>query len=183
MPWPGEGRPCLIADHRQRVSSQRASCMTRREGYDRRIADSSTVHGVADRSACPGGRGEGEVQTIARAEFVQHVRRCRSTVPPTRPCTGQLGGFQGSHVGGRLVPTQRQWHRVSPERRSWSSMKSMARRRLSLIWGILIVVALVLLLLAATVTSGAIDGFEIAVALILLVASYLLQRDVRRQTT
>jgi hypothetical protein len=62
-------------------------------------------------------------------------------------------------------------------------MKSMARRRLSLISGILIVVALVLLLLAATVTSGAIDGFEIAVALILLVASYLLQRDVRRQTT
>ena len=57
-----------------------------------------------------------------------------------------------------------------------------AKRRLSLLSGILVVVALVLVLLAATVTSGAIDGFEIGVALVLLVVSYLVQRDVRRTT-
>lgn len=57
------------------------------------------------------------------------------------------------------------------------------KRRRSLLAGILILSALVLILLVATVTSGAVDGFEIAVALILLVVSYLLQRDVREQTT
>jgi positive regulator of sigma E activity len=54
--------------------------------------------------------------------------------------------------------------------------------RWALLSGILILLALVLILLAATVTSGAVDGLEIVVALILLVVSYLLQRDVRRQT-
>jgi hypothetical protein len=62
-------------------------------------------------------------------------------------------------------------------------MTGMAKRRRSLFAGILVVLALVLILLAVTVTSGALDGFEIAVALILLVVSYLLQRDVRKQTT
>jgi hypothetical protein len=62
-------------------------------------------------------------------------------------------------------------------------LNGMAKRRLSLISGILVLVALVLVLLAATVTSGAIDGFEIGVALVLLVVSYLVQRDVRRRTT
>lgn len=62
-------------------------------------------------------------------------------------------------------------------------MKRIVKPRRSLIAGILVLLALVLILLAATVTSGALDGFEIAVALILLVVSYLLQRDVRKQTT
>ena len=54
--------------------------------------------------------------------------------------------------------------------------------RRSLIAGTLAVLALVLVLVAAVVTSGALDWFEIAIALVLLVASYLLQHDARRQS-
>ena len=46
--------------------------------------------------------------------------------------------------------------------------------------GPLIVLALALILLTASVTSGATDWLEIAVALTLLVAAYLLRRNARR---
>ena len=46
--------------------------------------------------------------------------------------------------------------------------------------GPLIVLALALILLVASVTSGATDWLEIAVALTLLVAAYLLRRKARR---
>lgn len=58
----------------------------------------------------------------------------------------------------------------------------MAMPKRSLVAGSLVVVALALILLAAFVTSGVSDWFEIAIALVLLVSSYLLQRDARRKT-
>jgi hypothetical protein len=51
----------------------------------------------------------------------------------------------------------------------------------TLVPGCLAVLALALILLAALVTNGASDWFELAIALVLLISSYLLRRDARRE--
>ncbi|MFC0007513.1 hypothetical protein [Micromonospora siamensis] len=56
------------------------------------------------------------------------------------------------------------------------------RRRRLLIAGILAVAGLALLALGLTVARGTVAGVEVALAVILLVASYALQRLARRQT-
>jgi hypothetical protein len=57
-----------------------------------------------------------------------------------------------------------------------------ARRRRGLLWaGILAVAGLVLLAVGLTVANGALAWLEAAVALVLLVASYAVQRLARRE--
>ncbi|MFU8871503.1 hypothetical protein [Micromonospora sp. SL4-19] len=58
-----------------------------------------------------------------------------------------------------------------------------ATRRRRLLWaGILAVVGLALLLLGLIVARGTLAWVEVAVAIVLLIASYALQRMARRET-
>ncbi|MEV0002680.1 hypothetical protein AB0H28_10380 [Micromonospora sp. NPDC050980] len=60
--------------------------------------------------------------------------------------------------------------------------RSARRRRRLLAAGLLAVVGLILLLLGLTVADGAVAGVEVVLALLLLVASYAVQRVARRET-
>ncbi|SCL33051.1 hypothetical protein GA0070624_4636 [Micromonospora rhizosphaerae] len=58
-----------------------------------------------------------------------------------------------------------------------------AARRSRLLWaGILAVIGLVLLLLGLTVANGAVAGIEVALAIVLLLTSFAMQRVARRET-
>ncbi|TDB79189.1 hypothetical protein [Micromonospora sp. KC721] len=58
----------------------------------------------------------------------------------------------------------------------------MARRHRLLGAGILALVGLVLLVLGLTIADGPVAGLEVALAVVLLVTSYLVQRVARRET-
>ncbi|MET8837694.1 hypothetical protein ABZV78_27780 [Micromonospora sp. NPDC004540] len=60
--------------------------------------------------------------------------------------------------------------------------RSTARRNRLLLAGLLAVVGLILLLLGLTVANGAVAGVEVALALLLLIASYAIQYAARRNT-
>ncbi|MCZ7437801.1 hypothetical protein O7598_15440 [Micromonospora sp. WMMC241] len=60
--------------------------------------------------------------------------------------------------------------------------RSARRRKRLLLAGLLAVVGLILLLLGLTVANGAVAGVEVVLALLLLVASYAIQRVARRET-
>ncbi|MEU8072763.1 MULTISPECIES: hypothetical protein [unclassified Micromonospora] len=62
------------------------------------------------------------------------------------------------------------------------TQRSARRRNRLLLAGLLAVVGLILLLLGLTVANGTIAGVEVALALLLLVASYAIQRVARRET-
>ncbi|MGC4892943.1 hypothetical protein [Micromonospora sp. DT31] len=60
--------------------------------------------------------------------------------------------------------------------------RSARRRNRLLLAGLLAVAGLILLLLGLTVASGTVAGVEVVLALLLLVASYAIQRVARRET-
>ncbi|MDG4801047.1 hypothetical protein [Micromonospora sp. WMMD980] len=60
--------------------------------------------------------------------------------------------------------------------------RSARRRGRLLLAGLLAVVGLILLLLGLTVARGTVAGIELVLALLLLVASYAIQRVARRET-
>ncbi|MFC0033369.1 hypothetical protein ACFFMM_27985 [Micromonospora chaiyaphumensis] len=60
--------------------------------------------------------------------------------------------------------------------------RSTGRRNRLLLAGLLAVVGLILLLLGLTVANGAVAGVEVALALLLLIASYAIQHVARRNT-
>ncbi|QLQ40439.2 hypothetical protein [Micromonospora robiginosa] len=60
--------------------------------------------------------------------------------------------------------------------------RSARRRKRMLLAGLLAVVGLILLLLGLTVANGPVAGVEVVLALLLLVASYAIQRVARRET-
>ncbi|SCF22955.1 hypothetical protein GA0074695_4562 [Micromonospora viridifaciens] len=62
------------------------------------------------------------------------------------------------------------------------SGRATARRRWLLWAGLLAVIGLALLLVGLIVASGTLAWVEVAVAIVLLVASYALQRLARRET-
>ncbi|MFR9777172.1 hypothetical protein ACL02O_14055 [Micromonospora sp. MS34] len=65
-------------------------------------------------------------------------------------------------------------------RESWGREAVRTRR---LLWaGVLAVVGLALLLIGLTIANGTLAWVEVVLALVLLVASYALQRMARRQT-
>lgn len=61
-------------------------------------------------------------------------------------------------------------------------IRAAARRRRLLLSGILAVVGLVLLVLGFTVANGTTAGIEVALAILLLLASYAVQYVARRET-
>ncbi|TDC39029.1 hypothetical protein [Micromonospora sp. KC213] len=63
-----------------------------------------------------------------------------------------------------------------------AQQRATARRRRLLGAGILALVGLVLLVLGLTIADGPVAGLEVALAIVLLVTSYLVQRVARRDT-
>ncbi|WP_089155948.1 hypothetical protein [Micromonospora sp. NBS 11-29] len=59
--------------------------------------------------------------------------------------------------------------------------RSARRRNRLLLAGLLAVVGLILLLLGLTVATGTVAGVEVVLALLLLIASYAIQRVARRE--
>ena len=83
-------------------------------------------------------------------------------------------------IAAGVRPSSSKPRKASDQLSERRSRSASATRTRSLLAGTLIVLALALILLAASVTSGATDWLEIAVALTLLVAAHLLRRNARR---
>jgi hypothetical protein len=63
-----------------------------------------------------------------------------------------------------------------------TNARAVQRRRRLIAAGVAAVVGLVLLLLGLTVATGTVAGIEVALAVVLLVASYVLQHLARRSS-